>query len=128
MAFANITGTVDYAKRGGKGYTVIEAWQAQGKDMKRRWAVWFDEETPLTVGQQVSLSGVLSTKIGEPWTDREGATRPGGVEHTINKARFRDHKDAPAATAPSRPVAASVNQWEADAFAPAATDTAELPF
>jgi hypothetical protein len=128
MAFANIQGTVDYAKRGGKGYTVIESWKVQDKDYKRRWAVWFDQETPLEVGQQVSLTGVLSTKIGDPWEDREGQTRPGGVEHTINKARFRDQKDAPAQQ-PAAPVSRPVNDWEPDAFAPrAGADDPGLPF
>lgn len=119
MAFASITGTVDYAKRGGKGYTIIESWQAQGMDIKRRWSIWFEEETPLEIGQQVSLTGVLSTKVGEPWEDREGQTRPGGVEHTLNKTKFRESKGQPKQTVQRQ----AEQPWEPDGFA-AAYDTA----
>lgn len=121
MAFASITGTVDYAKRGNKGFTVIESWQAQGKDIKRRWNVWFEQETQLEIGQQVSLSGILSTKIGEPWTDREGATRPGGVEHTLNKATFRDSKEQPKQTVQRQTT-------PEDAWSPSGVIDEPLPF
>ena len=101
MAFASITGTVDYVKNGGKGFTVIEAWKtSSGEDAKRRWAVWFDEPTSLTVGDTVSLNGVLGGKVGEVWTDKQGAERPGGVEWSLNKATHAKarQEQAPAAT------------------------------
>ena len=89
MAFVQVEGRVDFAKRGGKGYTVVEEWEVQGQARKRRWAVWFETETALEVGTVVKLSGVLGTKVGDPWTDREGVERPGGVEHSLNRARVQ---------------------------------------
>lgn len=86
MAFATIEGTVDYAKRGGKGFTVVESWEVRGETFKRRWNVWFKEETTLEIGSSVKLTGNLGGKVGEPWQDREGQTRPGGVEWSLNNA------------------------------------------
>lgn len=88
MAFATIEGTVDYAKRGGKGFTVVESWEVRGETFKRRWNVWFKEETTLEIGSSVKLTGNLGGKVGDPWQDREGQTRPGGVEWTLNNATF----------------------------------------
>lgn len=104
MAFVTVSGTVDYAKRGGKGYAVIEAWRAQGKDFKRSWSIWFDQETTLTVGQPVTITGVFSAKIGDPWEDREGQTRTGGIQYTINKTKLRD---SPAPASPAAPTPAA---------------------
>ena len=94
MAFVTIEGRVDFVKRGGKGYTVIESWESRGDTHSRRWAVWFKDETPMDVGVPVKLTGVLGGKVGDPWTDREGQERPGGVEWTLNNARFVQDRTA----------------------------------
>ena len=112
MAFATITGVVDYAKRGGKGYTVIKSWQVQGQDRKRRWAVWFEEETPLELQSTVTLSGVLGTKVGDEWDNQQGEKRPGGVEHTLNKARFVKGKDPELANSSPRGAQGQPQQGE----------------
>ena len=136
MAFATISGTVDYAKSGGKGYTIIEAWKTRdGGDAKRRWAIWFDEASTLIVGDTVNLNGVLSGKIGEPWTDRDGQERPGVIEYTLNKVTHAK-KSADVNTAADLPGTRQTEQtWHA-AVTPTATEEPwaaapageELPF
>lgn len=121
MAFATVEGTVDFIKNGGKGFTVIESWTSQGRESKRRWAVWFEDQTTLELGSTVKLTGILGGKIGDPWT-KDGVEHPGGVEWAINKARFVNSPEI-VAHEPNSPAGAPDDAWSAPAY-----DDSSTPF
>ena len=81
--------TVTRVNRSGFGVQVKEADREQGgKTFKGdRYTVWFKEAHGLIEGDIVSVSGFLASKVGEPWTDREGNERR-SVELSVNSPRL----------------------------------------
>jgi hypothetical protein len=79
--------TVTYVNKVGTGVKVTEQNESRGKVYKQSYTVWFDKAHNLAVGDVVSLSGFLSAKISEPWTDRDGNQRT-SVELSINSPRL----------------------------------------
>jgi hypothetical protein len=71
----------------GHGVQVVEKWESKGKTGQTRFTVWFDSEHGLSVGDKIDVSGFLSAKVGEPWTDREGQQRT-SVELSVNSPRI----------------------------------------
>jgi len=61
--------------------------QSNGRTFKGdRFTIWFTDPHGLSEGDTVSLSGFLSAKVGEAWTDREGNERH-SVELSVNQPR-----------------------------------------
>ena len=81
--------TVTRVNRTGYGVQVTEPEkQSNGRTYKGdRYTIWFTQPSGLTEGDKVSISGFLATKVGEPWTDRDGNQRT-SVELSVNNPRI----------------------------------------
>lgn len=87
--------SVSHVNSSGFGVKVVE--QSAGKDnriFKQRFSVWFREPHGLVVGDRISLSGFISAKVGDPWTDRDGVERT-SVELSINSPRMKKLSNSP---------------------------------
>ena len=86
MAKITVDGEVQYAKAGGKGYTILEKVRntSSGVDFKVYWNVWFDLPTDLAVGDKVEVRGRYSSVI-EDFKTRDGSDKK-TVKRTINSA------------------------------------------
>lgn len=92
MAIVNIKDAeVTRLHRTGNGVQVVEVY----KEFKTYYTVWFSEPSGLREGDRVSLSGFLSVKVGEPWTDKDGLERR-SAEISINSPRLNSSASAPA--------------------------------
>ena len=124
MALINLKAVkVARINNSGNGFSVLEENESRGKTYKTYFSIWPDAGMNVNVGDTISLSGFLSTKVGEPKTGTDGVERR-YVELSVNSPRINTG-DAPSATAtapaaevwattaPSAPTA----QTGADAFA-----------
>ena len=59
----------------GNGLVVTESKTVGDREYVTKFTIWFDQPHGLVVGDVVSLSGVLSAKVGEPWRGRDGNER-----------------------------------------------------
>jgi len=90
MAFITVTGEVTRIFYNGRGAEVTESFAAGGKDIKKRWACWFETEHGLSEGQTVEVSGIHSDQV-DSW-EKDGETKY-TVKRSINKTKI---KGAPA--------------------------------
>jgi len=117
MAFVQVTGEVTRTFYNGRGAEVTESFTAGGKDIKKRWACWFETEHGLSEGQTVEVSGIHSDQV-DSW-EKDGETKY-SVKRSINKTKI---KGSPATAAPSAPV----QQPTADVWATPEFD-GQVPF
>lgn len=111
MAFIQVAGEVTRTFYNGRGAEVTESFAAGGKDIKKRWACWFENEHGLNVGQQVEVSGIHSDEVSE-W-EKDGEVKH-NVKRSINKTKV---KGSPATAAPSAPVQQpTADVWAAHEF------------
>jgi len=109
MAFVQVTGEVTRTFYNGRGAEVTESFTAGGKDIKKRWACWFENEHGLSEGQTVEVSGVHSDQV-DSW-EKDGETKY-NVKRSINKTKVKAAKgDGAAAAAPSAPVQPEPDTW-----------------
>jgi hypothetical protein len=80
VAVTRINGT-------GNGLVVTESKTVGDREYVTKFTIWFDQPHGLVVGDVVSLSGVLSAKVGEPWRGRDGNERR-SVEFAVNMPRI----------------------------------------
>ena len=125
MALVNLKDvSVTRLNNSGGGFGVLEQSESKGKTYKTYWTVWGDGSTPVQVGDIISVSGFLSSKVGDPKTGTDGVERR-YVELSINSPRITSEgQGAPQGqqdtrTAPSAPPA--------DSWAPALPEDS-LPF
>lgn len=122
MAIVNLKDvTVTRVNGKGFGLKVREANERDGKTYKTDFTCWFKEPSGLNVGDVVSLSGLLSAKVGDPWTGDDGQVRH-SVELSLNSPRItqpqgESTQGANAAPAPAQSQPAATD-WAADASAP----------
>lgn len=110
MAQVTITGMVGNIGWEGKRVSVWETYEIiinnQTYEKKRLWTIWFDRDQNLIKDIEITLTGQLSTKMGE--YDAKDGTKKTVVEHSLNNAEIT---------------------WRGVAAAPApAQDLDELPF
>lgn len=75
---------------------IVEYKDGNKFERKRKWTVWFDQQTPIENGDWVELKGELTTKL-ETY-EKDGETKT-AVGHTINEPVILQHKpkiDTPA--------------------------------
>lgn len=109
MAQVTITGEVVYV------HAKFIAVKEEGERGKR-WQVW---ATGPQKGEQVTITGELKTKVGEPYAGNDGVERV-GVDHAINNAVIAPQNGAQA------PQSAQEPEW-VTAGASGGYDT-ETPF
>jgi hypothetical protein len=102
MAQVKVTGKVNKVFGGSnQGLDLVESYKGNnGEDYSRTWTVWFAVAHNLTVGQEVTLTGLFSNKI-EDWVDGEGKPvndrtgKPGrSIRLAINNAVVAEAKPA----------------------------------
>lgn len=112
MAIVNLKDvTVTRLNNSGHGFGVREQSESKGKTYTTYWTVWATEAHGFTVGQVITVSGFLSSKVGDPKTGNDGVERR-YVELSINSPRFGDK----GASTPVKEPA--VDTWAADAEMP----------
>lgn len=113
--------TVTRVNRNGYGVQVQEPEkQSNGRTFKGdRFTVWFKDAHGLAEGDRVSISGFLSAKVGEPWTDRNGEQRV-SVDLSVNQPRI-EQNDTPPSPAPTSD---EQDDWSQPAFG----NDSEVPF
>jgi hypothetical protein len=89
MAFITVTGEVTRTFYNGRGAEITESFQAGGKDIKKRWACWFENEHGLAEGQTVEVSGIHSDQV-DSW-EKDGETKY-TVKRSINKTKVKGDK------------------------------------
>jgi hypothetical protein len=95
MALVNLKDVaVTRLNNSGNGFSVLEQTVSGDKTYKTYWSVWPKEPTGVTVGEVVSMSGFLSTKVGELKTGTDGVERR-YVELSINSPRLERSQSAP---------------------------------
>ncbi|RZU64913.1 hypothetical protein EV379_1224 [Microterricola gilva] len=108
--------TVTRLNNSGNGVKVVEENESAGKVYKTSYTLWFKEPSGLSVGDVVSVSGLLSAKVGDPWTGDDGQERR-SVDLSLNAPRISTG-EATAATqnapvsepwAPTTPAAESAS-------------------
>jgi hypothetical protein len=100
MASVIINGEVKVSESR-KSVTLWEDFIVEYKDgnkfeRKRKWTIWFDQQTSLETGDWVEIKGELSTKV-ETY-EKDGETKT-AVGHTINNPallQLKPNSDAPA--------------------------------
>lgn len=70
----------------GKGLEVMESWKTREGEGSRRYACWFDAPHGLSVGDVVTVTGLLGVKVDE-WTDKEQQVRH-TAKVSLNGARI----------------------------------------
>ena len=97
MATTEITGTVGNIGWEGKRVSIWETYDITIKDStyekKRLWTIWFDKDQGLVKDTEITLKGILSTKIGE--YDAKDGTKKTVVEHSLNSATITWQSVAP---------------------------------
>lgn len=87
MAKVIITGNVSNVSDKGR-FTVWEKFHVNGKDVFRKWTVWFNTPTGVNDLDWVEIEGQLGSKIGSYEKDGETKTV---VDHSINEPRLVQH-------------------------------------
>ena len=94
MAQVKVVGKVNKVFGGSnQGLELVEFYQGQNSESySRSWTVWFAVAHNLTVGQEITVTGLFSAKV-EDWVDGEGkpvldkSGKPGrSVRLSINNA------------------------------------------
>lgn len=98
MAFTTVSGTVTRTFYNGRGAEITESFTVRDKEIKKRWAAWFDAEHGLSEGQVVEVSGLHGDEVDE-W-EKEGETRH-SVKRSLNKAKLKGQPAQAAAAAPA---------------------------
>jgi hypothetical protein len=100
MAQVKVVGKVNKVFGGSsQGLELVESYQGQnGEEYSRSWTVWFAVAHNLTVGQEITVTGLFSNKI-EDWVDGEGKPvldktgKPGrSIRLAINNAVVAESK------------------------------------
>lgn len=98
MAWTSIKDAeVTYLNKSGFGVKVVERNKFGDRESKQFFTLWFKAEHGLVVGQIINVSGYLSAKVGEPWTDNDGNERR-TAELSLNSPRIDTASSIPTPT------------------------------
>ena len=85
MAEVIIKGTVDRTFFENKGFNVVEKFKTKtGEERSRRFTVWFTAPQNISVGDAITVKGLLDSKIAE-FTGKDGQQKQ-IVELSVNNA------------------------------------------
>lgn len=87
MAKVVITGNVSNLSDNGR-FTLWEKFDVNGKQVFRKWTVWFSRPVGLADLDWVEVEGTLGTKVGS--YEKNGETKA-VVEHSLNDPRLVQH-------------------------------------
>lgn len=88
MAKVKISGIVSAVAKNRIVY-LWETFDVQGRQVYRKWTIWFDIANDITKGDFIEVEGDLGTKIG--LLERDGQDSKQIVEHSINSPSLLTH-------------------------------------
>lgn len=112
MAKVIISGNVSNISDKGR-FTVWEKFDVNGKQVFRKWTVWFTHPVGVNDHDWVEVEGLLGSKVGS--YEKDGETRA-VVEHSLNEPRLVQH------------VVSTTSKFGSDGKADAPVDDINAPF
>jgi hypothetical protein len=88
MAKVKLSGIVNSVAKN-RIVNIWETFDIQGRQVYRKWTIWFDIANDIEKGDFIEVEGDLGTKIGS--YEKEGETKQ-TIEHSINSPTLISHQ------------------------------------
>lgn len=85
MSYTTVEGKVSRVFYEGKGAEVVETFTVRGKEITKRWTVWFEAAHGLREGEVVKVSGIHGDEV-DSW-EKDGQERH-SVKRSLSRARI----------------------------------------
>lgn len=87
MAKVKLSGIVNSVAKN-RIVNIWETFDIQGRQVYRKWTIWFEIENDIAKGDFIEVEGDLGTKVGS--YEKDGETKQ-TIEHSINQPTLITH-------------------------------------
>lgn len=88
MAKVTLSGIVNSVAKN-RIVNIWETFDIQGRQVYRKWTIWFDVANDIAKGDYIQVEGDLGTKVGS--YEKDGETKQ-TIEHSINQPTLLLHQ------------------------------------